>query len=269
MKKILMIAIAAIAFAACGKDDNKGPGNGTSGLEDTPIGAGYFTVNNASYSADAMPAATTDDEFVGVNMNGSVLNGGSSIVTVESDVALSEFFVAVDGVEGHYTFDAHQVTASRAEGVYVYQFTMLISQELDDEFTVRISARNADGYVMPEYTHEFDLIEAGTGALQINLSFNRDKDLDLHLLLPDGSVIDYNHDGKWDYVTDEQLFGLDVDSNPSCSIDGINSENIFFPEEYVMNGKYTHRYKAARADSATSTGLTGSRAAPFTFPVFS
>ena len=38
---------------------------------------------------------------------------------------------------------------------------------------------------------------------------------------------------------DEQVYGLDKDSNASCYIDGLNNENIFIPAEYLEAGQYT------------------------------
>lgn len=240
MKKSFFFALAAVlalgALNSCSKDNEE---NNESELETK-----YFTIEDATYSQNAIPAATTENTFTDVTLGQNVLNGGSSIVTVESAQPLAEFYVSVGDVEGHYTFDAREATRTRAGDDYVYTFTLLVSQALDGKFTVRISALTESGEVMPAFSHEFGLIEAGTGALQVNLSFNNAKDLDLYLVLPDGHVVFYGDPG---WMTDynqqtyeyTMLWGLDIDSNAGCSIDNINSENIFFPEEYVMNGKYT------------------------------
>lgn len=235
MKKCFIFALAVFSVLgilnSCSKDDDK---ETKSVLE-----SDYFTIQNARYSGESLPAATTDAEFTDVAIGGSVINGGSSIVTVRSAQPLTEFYVAASGVEGYFTIDAENVSETRGSE-YVYTFTLLVSQRLADEFALRIAALTESGEVMTAFTHEFELIEAGTGALQVNLSFNAAKDLDLYLVLPDGHAVYYGDPG---FLADFEEFtfywGLDVDSNADCEIDDINSENIFFPEEYVMNGRYT------------------------------
>jgi hypothetical protein len=244
-KTFLRFALAALSapaiMAACGdKPGEEDPVNN--------LAADYFTIADATFRGGNLPSATTDETFTVAGINNTVLNGGSSFVTVSSPVALSKFFVAVDGIAGYYEFAARQAGATRAGGDYVYEFDIRISQNLGGDFTVKVTAQTASGDIMPAFSHEYALMVAGTGALQVNLGFSNDKDVDLYLVLPaaqgeEPEVIYYNNEGMpggYDPETYRatMLWGLDIDSNAGCYIDGINSENIFFPTEYVMNGKY-------------------------------
>ncbi len=244
--------LAAGTFASCDKKEPEVV---------NPLENEYFTIENATFNSGNLPTATTDETFSVDGINNTILNGGSSIVTISSPTPLAKFFVAVQGIAGYYAVNAQAVPGTRAEGDHVYQFTLLISQNLADEFTVRVAAQTQSGDVMPEFTHEFGLLVAGTGALQVNMSFSNDKDVDLYLVLPAASgeereVIYYGNDGVPDYTASSytMLWGLDVDSNAGCWIDGINSENIFFPTEYVMNGTYTvYVNMYANCDPTTAT----------------
>jgi hypothetical protein len=79
-----------------------------------------------------------------------------------------------------------------------------------------------------------ELIEVGTGKLQISLSFDTAKDVDLHVIEPNGEHVYYGHS------TSENGGELDLDSNAGCSLDYVNNENITYGEEaYVEPGLYT------------------------------
>jgi hypothetical protein len=235
---VLVTATLAISLGSCAKEKNPGGGSSRNQLQTS-----YFSIEDASYVDGAIPAATTEEEFSDVNINNNVLRGGTSIITVSSPAALDKLYVGVAGITGYYTLPAAPVQLTRAEGDYVYEFTINVSQNLAGDFTVVVTALTEDGEVMPEFTHEFGLIEAGTGALQVSLSFNNAKDVDLYVVLPDEKIIYYANPGRLDYFNEEtyeysMLWGLDVDSNAGCDIDNINNENVFFPTEYVMNGTY-------------------------------
>lgn len=228
------VAMVVMALFSCEKSDEDG-GN--------KLETDYFTIENSTYKAGSMPAATTNEKLQVTGINNTILNGGSSIVTIESETPLSKLFVAVDGVSGYYVLNAEPVSQTRAGGAYRYQVTIYANQNLGKSFTIRMSAETHDGEIMSQFTHNFSLLTVGTGALQVNLSFSNSKDLDLYLVLPNKTPIYWNNTGQlteYDSATGEWkvICGLDVDSNPDCSIDGINSENIFYPADKVMNGTY-------------------------------
>jgi hypothetical protein len=82
--------------------------------------------------------------------------------------------------------------------------------------------------------------DVGTGDVQLTLQWASDADLDLHVIEPDGTEIDYINIGPTS--TGGQL---DVDSNVDCENDG-GVENIFWPVGAAPSGSYTVRVNGFR-----------------------
>ncbi len=82
--------------------------------------------------------------------------------------------------------------------------------------------------------------DTGTGDVQVTLEWAADSDLDLHVIEPDGTEIDYTNPGP--SSTGGQL---DVDSNIDCENDG-GVENIFWPEGEAPPGEYLVRVEGFR-----------------------
>ncbi|MDR1198736.1 MAG: hypothetical protein LBK94_06945 [Prevotellaceae bacterium] len=227
MKKIQNMAILAFAamavlFTSCGSDDDN-----NSGLENE-----YFTIQNATVHKGSIPNASSGNSIGDVTVNRNVLPGGSSFVSINSVTQIQEIYVSVEGVNEYYRVVASTET----------QFVILFSQNLNRSFTIQMSALLIDGSQTQLYTAQLQFIKVGTGALQVSLSFDNDKDVDLFVVEPNGNVIYYSNPGGkiWDeearkYVS---IWGLDLDSNALCNIDGVNNENIYYPTEYIQSGTY-------------------------------
>lgn len=230
MKKALLPLLTVAAFLlitfACKKDSNSGGGVNPN----TPTINNYFTVEGASYSVTNLPASTGGDAPT-VEMNNTVIPGGSNYVTVSSMVEAAKILIGVDGVRGHF----EMVPDNRGMNEIVYDFVMIMNQNLEgDTFNITIGIVDENGDVSEYWTTEMTIHVVGTGALQVSLSFDNNKDVDLHLFEPNGYHIFYGN------RTSENGGILDLDSNPSCSIDGINNENITYGEDaYVEPGEYT------------------------------
>ena len=216
----LLIA-ASFVFVSCNKDKK------------VPVTVNkYFEVVDATLVEKEFPAAKTDVN-ISVSMNGNVLAGGTSIVHVTSPVTASRILVGMPNEGGYYEISPVNVLSM------TYDFTMIINQQIqleegEEGFNVQIAILDAEGRVSQIWTQEVALIAAGTGQLQVSLSFDNEKDVDLHLFEPNGTHVYYGH--SWSENGGE----LDVDSNASCYIDGINNENIFYGgESYVEPGTYT------------------------------
>lgn len=244
---VLLMYVLLVVFSCSDKDD---------GPDRNPIEKEYFSIKEAEYVGNDFPQATGSVALDRVNINGNVLAGGSSIVTLVSEKQITEVYVGVAGTAGYYRYVPR---TARAGETTIYPVVLLISQNLDHSFTIRIAARMADGEITEIFTSEVGYIRAGTGALQISLSFDNEKDVDLYVVQPDGEVIYYGNEGGYDYELDSLLWGLDIDSNAGCSIDGINNENVFYPAEYVQSGKYevwVNMYSNCRPEIATNWVIT-------------
>jgi hypothetical protein len=245
MKKVkTFMAIMAIAatsqfFASCHKDGDSKP--------QSVLEREYFTVQNAEVQQGEIPQSSSAGTFSGVTINRNVLPGGSSFVSLNSAERISEIYVGAAGVNEYYRLAVNaqgtQAAMQAAAQTNLAQFVILFSQNLSQSFTIQISARLNSGSLTSLYTAPLQFINAGTGALQVSLSFDNDKDVDLYVVEPDGGVIYYGNKGG-SMVTDPETgvyyreWGLDIDSNASCYIDGINNENIYYPTEYIQSGKY-------------------------------
>lgn len=225
-KKLLLLLTAALLLVvvSCKKDS----GGGSSA---SPTVKKYFEVQNAEFSSSNLPSSTSDVEPY-VEMGGNVvIPGGTKYVTVASPVEASKILVGVKGKKGHYEVATDQ---SLSKDI-IYDFIMVVNQQLtEDTFTIIVGILDEDGEVSQYVEFPMTLHVVGTGQLQVSLSFDNEKDIDLHLIEPNGDHIYYGN-----YMS-ENGGELDLDSNAGCSIDGVNNENITYGEgAYVEPGEYT------------------------------
>ena len=200
------------------------------GSETTSTLPNYFDVQNGTLVKKDKPFSTTELGIT-VNMNPTVIPGGTSIVDVQSPSRPKRLYVGVEDVTGYY-----EVIPEETSGVY--SCILIINQDIDlgeeDSFVVWIAALDNNDEISETWEKEVSLHEVGTGQLQVSLSFNNDKDVDLHLFEPNGEHIYYSH------RMSSNGGQLDLDSNPGCNIDGINNENITYGEDaYIEPGTYT------------------------------
>ncbi|MBP5644030.1 MAG: hypothetical protein J6X10_07385 [Bacteroidales bacterium] len=225
MKKVLLLLTAALMLVAvgCKKDKSSSSSNSSTVKK-------YFEVQGADYKATALPSSTSEEEPL-VEMGGqTVIPGGTKYVTVTYPVEASKILIGVEGKSGHYEVDADQ----RLSKEYSYDFIMVVNQTLtDDSFTIIVGILDADGEVSQYIEFPMALHVVGTGELQVSLSFDNDKDIDLHLFEPNGYHIYYGNSMS------DNGGELDLDSNAGCNIDGINNENITYGDgAYVEPGDY-------------------------------
>lgn len=236
MKKMLLfcgglLIAAALLFVSCKKDD-----------EVNPTVNKFFSVENATLIGKNMPEPTSTNE-IEVSMNGNVIPGGSSIVSLYTENAVKKILVGMKDQAGYYEI---QPTA-RGE----YSLVLLVNQDIKLEegvtsFTIQVAVEDEEGAVSKIWESSVNLIVVGTGELQVSLSFDNDKDVDLHLIEPEyvneegGMVSFYDRHIYYGNLMAEYSGGeLDLDSNPSCRIDGINNENITYSENaFVPAGTY-------------------------------
>ena len=98
------------------------------------------------------------------------------------------------------------------------------------------------------YGSEFvQVLNVGTGILQVSVSWNSNADVDLYVVEPAG--------GEEIYYGDQQSSAggsLDLDSNAACAGDNIRNENITYPNS-ALRGTYTVRVNLWADCGAAST----------------
>lgn len=169
--------------------------------------------------------------------NEFIITGGSAKVNVdfggyESPEEIVGILVGLDGYYGYY-----QIPIENSAGEE--ELLMLLRAYIDPEtppssMAVKIAVRDARGRISPYRTHNLAVQDVGSGDVQVSISWDADDDVDLHVIDPFGCEMYYGHKNcnpGW----------LDLDSNPGCSIDGINNENVFWPEGQAPTGTFVVR----------------------------
>lgn len=233
MKKyfyLIAIALLAIQFQSCSKDDEAAS---ISELEKK-----YFTIENAVYNNGAFPRATISEAIDGVDMSDQVMNGAMNFITILTKKEIQKLFIGVKNVPG---FLEYKPNGTNSGDYNMYIVPVMMSQDYTGNSTMVMSAQTNDGDVTAPAEFPIFYIETMPGELEIKLGFSNDKDVDLHLYTPGGEHIYYNNRGGSFYTEDgdEITYGLDIDSNAACYIDGVNKENIYLPAELVESGTYT------------------------------
>lgn len=237
MKKVfylLAVALLATPFQSCSNDanDEEKP---TDNLEKN-----YLSIENAVYSNENFPTATTTESLDGLEMSSQVMNGAMNYVTFITEKKVRKFFVGIKDIPGYWTYEPTN-SRNADQGYNTYVIPVMISQDYNGKATMVLSGELDNGDVTTPVEHELNSIDTKSGAIEIKLAFSNSKDIDLHLFTPSGEHIYYGNRGE--AYLDENgdtiiSYGLDIDSNAGCDLDNINKENIYIPEELVDTGTY-------------------------------
>jgi hypothetical protein len=178
----------------------------------------------ATLQPGAPPAPTTGPttDVVGIS---SVVNGGSTQVTLQGSDTYQRVLVGVLGAEGYY--DLLLPTGSTLEDVVLNMATGLQGGTL----RVRYAVEGPSG-LGPWSEQNVRVIRVGTGDVQISVAWTGASDVDLHVFDPTGEHIYY---GDRQSASGGQL---DLDSNPACNLDNKNNENIVWPTGAAPAGEY-------------------------------
>jgi hypothetical protein len=155
-------------------------------------------------------------------VSGTYLAGGTSSFQV-SETA-TRIIIAVEGVDGYWELTG--LTPAVGQTVLV-----TFGQSSHPDYSMLIGAGDATsifGYT-PFPIH---YTAVGTGQVQVNVTWDLDVDVDLHVLDPSGEEIYYSND------TSASGGALDLDSNPSCSLDHVRAENITWATGTAPSGTY-------------------------------
>jgi hypothetical protein len=195
-------------------------------LAGSPLHASRET---GSPSASSGPTATT-------STNTHAINGGSNVVFLHGSAVFNQVLVSVGNgsgsppvadsfgvaqlfgggnvVDGFYRLS---LGASVTDQAIVVSFAKAISF---GAFDVTFQLVSPSGAVGPASIVHTTMLRAGTGDVQVSVSWDQATDVDLHVIEPSGTEV------FWGAPTSATGGVLDLDSNGVCSIDGRNTENI-------------------------------------------
>lgn len=226
---LLLVSVLAVGLTSCKKEESQ------NFLEEN-----FISIENALYHSGTFPESTTDERLSGIEMSDQVMNGAINYITVTTYYEISKFYIGINGVSGYLEYRPEN---SGTSSYKIYIIPLMISQNFSSNVELILSALLDNGFVTIPSKYPLYKLDTRPGALEVKLAFSNNKDIDLHLFTPSGKHICYwtSEDGFY-YGENGNFaypFGLDIDSNAGCDIDGINKENIYIPEEYVENGIYT------------------------------
>jgi hypothetical protein len=237
------LAIAALALApGCSRDSGRSPTSPTSAasihLED--IAASASTADTSGVRRSGTPPAGGGGPRVSAAANHTVINGGTSLVALEADAPFGAVYMYVGaktmgvlgefagGIDGYYEI---RLPSAQTSAAVLLTFPQNIPL---DQFDLEFAVADASGAVGPYTALSTTVTRVGTGDVQVTLSWDKDADIDLHVIAPGGDEIFWGHregsGGK-----------LDLDSNAGCDIDGVRNENITWPTGRAPRGQYTVR----------------------------
>ena len=168
------------------------------------------------------PDASKKPIINALNGHQYIITGGTAQISVNvSDPQGMEdvigVIVAAQGYSGYY-----QTPRSLGGGVVGLTLRLDPNAGIPDrsQVTLRVAAVDRTGHVSDYNTYNLTTIQVMSGDVQVSVSWDTPVDVDLHVIEPSGEEIYYGHRTS---ATNGQL---DLDSNPACSIDGVNNENI-------------------------------------------
>lgn len=201
----------------------------------------FLSVAGAEYHEGSFPAATIHETIDGISLKNKVLKGGLNLVTIRTDKVYKCFYIGVKGVPGYLAYTPEDNITRATSGSNEYTIPVMYSTGLDNSITMIIAGEDSNDDVTEPYEQEIDFVDSQTGKLHVNLTFENDKDVDLHLYMPNGYHIFYGNRGYTAETTGGETVTyqlLDHDSNAGCNIDGLEQENIEIPEELIQSGTY-------------------------------
>jgi hypothetical protein len=238
---MFMVMVMMVGCGGGGSSSNNGGGGGGGGGGGATA-SNYVTAPGSTFVAGQPPAASTSvDAPVVDNVTAptNMINGGSATYTVnfhdpngERPLGTSgastivRLIIFVQGDVGYLTIPI----SSSSGGTFT--FTISTNANLNQNLVIVFAVVDADGHVSVYISRNVTILHTGTGDVKVSVSWDQPEDLDLHVFEPGGEEIYYAHDVSATGGT------LDMDSNPACSIDNRDNENIYWPTGAAPHGTY-------------------------------
>jgi len=235
---VLFVSCASLILNSCKKDKKDASSNDVNA-------SSYFGVQNGQLVNGSMPSASGSNAVIeSVFGNNDILAGGSNTISINTSSTAQTVFVGIEGVNSYYAVPA----TSKKNSNLTYLVTILLTSNLPaDQFVILLCIKTTDGSISTPSRLNVSRLEAGTGKLQVSLSWNQLNDVDLHLVEPALDEIFYANGSS------DNGGLLDIDSNSGCSIDSINNENITYADTVIVaNGEYIVRVDLFSACNITA-----------------
>lgn len=184
------------------------------------------------------PAASGSSGPTATSSGGTIL-GGTTIYKV-SGSSFQHIVISVDGISDYWDLT---LPSSATSTSILISFAQAPPQS---SFTVSVGA-GSTGAVSGYSSVPVSLRTVGTGDVQVSVSWDAATDVDLHVVDPSNAEI------YWASRSAASGGTLDLDSNPACSIDGVNNENVTWPTGRSPSGTYTVRLDYYSGCSASAT----------------
>ncbi len=221
---IATLALAAAMTSCRSDDDSSGDGGGgvappaETSVDDVLSG---ITVNGLTAMVEVKTGDAPAGDAAGAVLDymggGTVAQGSTTQGQVSAVDAFDTLVVSLDGFGGFYEIclDEEQTSVD----LFVSLGAEAPAGSIDCMFQGRRTGEASFGepLVVP-----LEVLEVGNGELQVNLTWNTDADLDIHVFEPSGNEI------FWNNTTSETGGQLDLDANVNCG--NVSVENIFWDQ---------------------------------------
>ena len=246
----LLVVAAGVAFSACDAPAALGPQGALSTVV-TSVATADGEVS-AQYHTGPVPAGGSS-AAPGTSGTASVVNGGSARLALAAGSEFQRVIVSVNGLDGYYelTLPADSAGAGLVLGI--------APEAGEADIQLRLAV-GADGALSSYAVQPIRIHHVGSGDVQISVSWTGASDVDLRVTDPSGELVYFDNPSSASGGT------LDLDSNASCTIDGVNSENIVWPAGHAPRGDYqvTLVYHddcgVARSDYVVTVAIAGHEA---------
>lgn len=220
----LLTSLTLVAtLASCNSDDNGGtiappppppPAQSTLGdfISGLQLNGTTGTVELKSGAAPAGSAAGAVLQYAG---GGTVAQGSTAQGNLTGVDPFDALIVRFDGVDDFYEVALAQ--QETAVDLFLSLGTEAPAGMVDCQFQGRRAGETEFGEPI---TIPLEILDVGSGELQVNLTWNTDADLDIHVFEPSGNEI------FWNNTTSPTGGQLDLDANVGCG--SVSVENIFW-----------------------------------------
>jgi hypothetical protein len=237
----------ALGLFLIGAGCNRVLPTGPSGHATYDVGAFIQGVQTFDGSqGNALPALVADPSVDGpvvtLTANTRVIKGGSNLARVHSTTMFQAVDIFVGGVDAGVSgyWEVH-LSSPATDVTLVITFSQNIPTTSFDLVAAAASPGGTRGPYFPTAT---TVLPAGTGNVQVSVSWDALSDVDLHVVDPHSEEIYYAH------TSAASGGALDLDSNPACAFDRTNNENIRWPLTTAPSGTYI-----VRVDYFSSCGV--------------